>query len=76
MTSQDGPAAQARYAALLALEPDELDWAVVDLPPRLEPLYYLVRPYRLARLYGGRAIAASSRAVTAVTRPVRRGAPG
>lgn len=49
--SLDSYPAMGRYALSLALEPNETDWAAVPLPPRLYPLYYLVRPVRLAARY-------------------------
>jgi len=33
--------------------PKPTDWLAVDLPDRLYPLYYLIRPIRLALKYGG-----------------------
>ena len=36
----------------LAIEPNPRDWALLSLPARLYPIYYLMRPVRLVRDYG------------------------
>ncbi len=45
-----------RYCAQVALTPTPGDWAWLRLPDALYPLYYLVRPIRLAVKYGARLI--------------------
>jgi hypothetical protein len=40
-----------RFRLRLALTPSPEDWAAVRLPERLHQLYFLVRPFRLARKY-------------------------
>lgn len=41
-----------RYCFGLAVTPSGLDWSLLQLPPALSPLYYAVRPFRLAAKYG------------------------
>jgi hypothetical protein len=41
-----------RYSASMVLAPTLADWESVPLPPFLYSLYYLLRPIRLAALYG------------------------
>jgi len=43
---------RARYLLHVVLRPGLADWALVRLPPLLTPLYYLIRPLRLAWKYG------------------------
>jgi hypothetical protein len=56
---------RVRYCAHLALTPTPRDWAAIRLPAALAPLYYLVRPLRLAGKYAlrlevpGRAVSTS-----------------
>jgi hypothetical protein len=38
----------------LALEPSPRDWISMPLPPRMYPVYYLMRPFRLIREYGSK----------------------
>src|SRR3989441_7310819 len=45
-----------RYCARVALTPTPGDWAWLRLPDALYPLYYVVRPIRLAVKYGARLI--------------------
>jgi hypothetical protein len=52
LLSLDTASAQARYAASILFEPDEVDTNAVRLPSPLYPLYYVVRPVRLTALYG------------------------
>jgi hypothetical protein len=49
LAAQDGAAGRLRYLARLALTPSYSDWRAVRLPAPLFPLYYGVRPFRLAR---------------------------
>ncbi|MBN1628404.1 MAG: nucleotidyltransferase family protein [Thermoleophilia bacterium] len=46
--SLDTHRARARYAVRVALEADEVDLATFRLPRQLYPLYYVLRPSRLA----------------------------
>lgn len=48
MQSLDNHRDRARYAVRVALEADEVDLATFRLPRRLYPLYYVLRPSRLA----------------------------
>jgi hypothetical protein len=41
-----------RYAIRLSSVPAEEDWLMIRLPPRLAPLYIVLRPLRLLRKYG------------------------
>ena len=43
---------RARYFFHFARRPGPADWALVHLPRALSPLYYLIRPLRLAWKYG------------------------
>jgi len=45
-----------RYCARVALTPTPGDWAWLRLPDALYPLYYVLRPIRLAVKYGARLI--------------------
>lgn len=51
----DGTGPRLRYLLSLAFEPDEVDWAGLDLPHRLRPLYYVTRPLRLLGALGRKA---------------------
>jgi hypothetical protein len=42
---------RVRYSVRLLLTPTPGDWAFVQLPPALSPLYYLLRPFRLIGHY-------------------------
>ena len=44
-----GAARELRYVGRLGLTPTVGDWEFVSLPPRLAPLYYVIRPIRLFR---------------------------
>jgi hypothetical protein len=44
-----GTIERLRYVARLGLTPTVGDWEFVSLPPRLAPLYYIIRPVRLLR---------------------------
>jgi hypothetical protein len=48
---RDRPLDQMRYATSLAVTPTVRDWEWVPLPGRFRPLYYLIRPLRLAVRY-------------------------
>lgn len=50
---------RANYLIECTLRPGPADWALVHLPPALSPLYFLIRPLRLAFKYG-RALARRS----------------
>jgi precorrin-6B methylase 2 len=52
LTSQDEFARGLLHMARLALSPTESDRGAVGLPARFSFLYFLVRPWRLLRLYG------------------------
>jgi hypothetical protein len=41
-----------RVISLLVFEPNDDDWAYISLPGILSPLYYIIRPIRLAFEYG------------------------
>lgn len=41
-----------RVVALLAFKPNHDDWAYISLPGSFSPLYYIIRPIRLAIEYG------------------------
>jgi hypothetical protein len=43
-----------RYVASRALKPDTEDFGFLKLPPRLHPLYYAIRPFRLVWQQGRR----------------------
>ena len=43
---------RAMYLVYSVLRPGPADWALVHLPRALSPLYYLIRPLRLAWKYG------------------------
>ena len=43
---------KVRYCIDLGLTPTVGDWQYVSLPDSLFPLYYLIRPFRLALTYG------------------------
>lgn len=47
---------RVRYAMYLALAPNLADWSALSLPRGLAPLYYLVRPLRLAGKYARRLL--------------------
>lgn len=47
---------RARYCIRLAVTPNVADWKLLSLPPLLSPLYYVLRPVRLAGKYGRRVI--------------------
>jgi hypothetical protein len=47
----DGTRARVRFHLRLALTPTLEDWAFIKLPHRLQFLYYLTRPLRLAKKY-------------------------
>jgi hypothetical protein len=51
-----------RVARAAAFAPGAADWALVRLPDRLYPLYYVLRPIRLAAKYGTRLWRAAARA--------------
>jgi hypothetical protein len=40
-----------RYCALFAMTTTPVDWALAPLPPTLSFVYYLLRPFRLAKKY-------------------------
>jgi hypothetical protein len=44
---------RARYAAAVLFAPSPLDMEAVPLPPALYPLYFAVRPFRLAVSHAG-----------------------
>jgi precorrin-6B methylase 2 len=52
LTSQDEFARGLLHMARLALSPTETDRGAVGLPAQFSFLYFLVRPWRLLRLYG------------------------
>ena len=54
-----GAVAGWRYALRLATAPSEEDWEMVRLPAALAPLYIALRPIRLLRKYGGKALSLS-----------------
>jgi hypothetical protein len=59
----DGPALRARCVLLRTFAPSSEDWAWLDLPASLYPLYYVLRPARLVLKYSrGRRSASARRA--------------
>lgn len=42
---------RARYCALFALTTTPVDWSLAPLPPALSFVYYVLRPFRLAKKY-------------------------
>jgi len=54
--SLDSGLGRARYAAMLAFEPDNVDWAKVPLPRYLQPLYCVIHPIRMAGRSAGRLL--------------------
>jgi hypothetical protein len=53
-----------RFGLYTALVPSAGDRILIGLPPSLAPLYYVLRPFRLARKYFRRPAMASRRAAT------------
>jgi hypothetical protein len=47
---------RARYCFGLGISPTARDVAYMSLPPALTPLYYLLRPVRLAAVYGAKLL--------------------
>jgi hypothetical protein len=47
---------RVRYCIRTAMIPGEADWEFLSLPPLFSPLYYVLRPVRLARKYGRRMV--------------------
>jgi len=52
LRSYDSVSAGLRQTMRLATQPTEEDWEAVPLPRMLEPLYAVVRPWRLLRRHG------------------------
>ena len=49
---------RVRFLLQVVARPNQADWAVVQLPNALAPLYYLIRPLRLAAKYSARLLQA------------------
>ena len=47
---------RVRYCIRTAMTPGVADWESLSLPPVFSPLYYVLRPLRLAGKYGGRMV--------------------
>ena len=65
--SIESPRARMRYLVRRMLAPTMGDYELVQLPTSLFPLYWLIRPFRMAVQYGPRLLRGSSNSTNAAT---------